>query len=138
MNTKYNLDRFLDAQNKQFCGETIYDMAYHEMEFGTKRSHWIWYIYPQQKGLGRSYNSEFYGLDGQDEAKAYLAHPILGARLREISKILLKHKDSRTIRQIMGSGIDVMKLKTCMKLFDSIAPNDIFAEILSTYFLKSK
>lgn len=137
MNTKYNLDRFLDAQNKQFGGETIYDMAYHEMESGQKRSHWIWYIYPQQKGVGCSYNSEFYGLDGQDEAKAYLAHPVLGARLRDISQILLKHKGARTIRQIMGSGIDVMKLKTCMKLFDSISPNDIFAVILTTYFPKS-
>lgn len=137
MNTEYNLDRFLEAQNKQFGGETIYDMAYHEMESGQKRSHWIWYIYPQQKGLGRSFNSEFYGLDSKDEAKAYLAHPVLGARLRDISQILLKHKGTRTIRQIMGSGIDVMKLKTCMKLFDSISPNDIFAVILTTYFPKS-
>lgn len=77
--TKFNLQRFLDAQ------EGVYPVALKEIRNGGKRSHWIWYIFPQQKGLGYSYNSEFYGLDGEEEARAYLAHPILGARLREIS-----------------------------------------------------
>ena len=71
--TKFNLQRFLDAQ------EGVYPVALKEIRNGGKRSHWIWYIFPQQKGLGYSYNSEFYGLDGEEEARAYLAHPILGA-----------------------------------------------------------
>lgn len=137
MITKYNLERFLKAQNERLCGVTIYNIAYQEMKNGMKRSHWIWYIFPQQKGLGYSYNSEFYGLDGQNEARAYLAHPVLGTRLRNISKVLLNHKGTRNIRQIMGSGIDAKKLQTCMRLFDSISPNDIFAEVLSVYFTKA-
>ena len=67
--TNFNLQRFLDAQ------EGVYPVALKEIRNGGKRSHWIWYIFPQQKGLGYSYNSEFYGLDGEEEARAYLAHP---------------------------------------------------------------
>lgn len=126
MNT--DLDRFITAQ------ETTYPIALEEIKEGRKRSHWIWYIFPQQKGLGRSYNSEFYGLDGVEEAKLYLEHPILGARLREITSALLQHKENMDIRQLMGSGIDALKLKTCMRLFDSVSPNDIFAEVLDAFY----
>lgn len=124
----YNLQRFIDAQ------QTDYATALAEIKQGSKRSHWIWYIFPQQKGLGRSYFSEYYGLDGIDEAKTYLAHPILGARLREISQALLAHRGVRSAREIMGSGIDVRKLKTSMRLFDSISPSDVFAEVLHAFF----
>ena len=103
--TKFNLQRFLDAQ------EGVYPVALKEIRNGGKRSHWIWYIFPQQKGLGYSYNSEFYGLDGEEEARAYLAHPILG-----------------------GSEVDVLKLHTSMKLFDKIAPGEVFGEVLKAYF----
>ena len=96
--------------------------------------HWIWYIFPQQKGLGRSYNSQYYGLDGIDEARAYLVHPVLGARLREISEALLSHKDKRDIDAIMGSSIDVLKLQTCMNLFNRVSPNDIFEKVLDAFF----
>lgn len=68
--TSFDLDRFLEPQ------EYIYPIALEEMKAGHKRSHWIWYIFPQEKGLGRSWNSEYYGLDGDEEAKAYLAHPV--------------------------------------------------------------
>lgn len=132
--SEYSLDRFLEAQNKIYDGETMYMNAFLEIESGRKRNHWIWFIFPQQKGLGCSYNSEYYGLDGENEAKLYLSHPILGERLRAISKVLLVHKDSRNIRQIMGSSIDVTKLKTCMTLFNSISPNDVFKDVLDTYF----
>lgn len=125
---EYNLQRFIDAQ------ETEYATALSEIRSGGKRSHWIWYIFPQQKGLGYSYNSEYYGLDGTGEARAYLAHPLLGARLREISAALLEHKGRTTIRRLMGSQIDVLKLRTCMQLFDSISPGDIFAEVLDAFF----
>lgn len=123
----YDLDRFLVAQERD------YPYALKEMQNGRKEGHWIWYIFPQQKGLGHSYNSEYYGLDGLDEAKAYVRHPVLGKRLREICQALLDNK-GKDIRYIMGSGIDVIKLKTSMELFDLASPNDIFNKVLRTFF----
>ena len=129
MNT-YNLQRFLDAQDSY----DSYQSALKELRQGRKRSHWIWFIFPQQKGLGRSYNSEYYGLDGAEEAAAYLAHPVLGTRLRECCAALLQHAQQKTMGEIMGSGIDVLKLRTSMRLFNSIAPHDVFAQILQEMF----
>ena len=71
---------------------------------------------------------------GEEEARAYLAHPILGARLREISHALLGHRGHRTVRELMGSEVDVLKLHTSMKLFDKIAPGEVFGEVLKAYF----
>lgn len=124
---QYSLERFLSAQ------DIAYATALGELKAGRKRSHWIWYVFPQQKGLGHSYNSQYYGLCGEGEARAYLAHPILGERLRECCRALLLHKGD-SIRTIMGSGIDVLKLNTCMRLFDGISPHDVFAEVLSAFF----
>ncbi len=124
----YNLQRFVDAQ------EDCYNLVLTELNNGRKQSHWIWFIFPQQKGLGRSYYSEYYGLDGVDEAKKYLEHQLLGARLRECCKLLNAHAGNKTIEDIMGSKIDVLKLKTSMKLFDTVSPNDIFAEILESFW----
>jgi uncharacterized protein (DUF1810 family) len=73
-------------------------------------------------------------LDGTDEARAYLAHPVLGARLREISEALLAHAGKRSIQAIMGSSIDVLKLKTSMSLFNRVSPNDIFQRVLDAFF----
>ena len=123
----YDLDRFVEAQERD------YDKALQELTNGRKRSHWIWYIFPQQKGLGHSYNSNYYGLDGLDEARAYLEHPILGERLRECCKALLLHR-SKDIEHIMGSGIDVLKLQTCMNLFNHVSPNDVFKDVLDAFF----
>lgn len=125
---QYNLQRFVDAQ------ETTYTKALEEIRSGHKRSHWIWYIFPQQKGLGHSYNSQYYGLDGIGEARAYLAHPVLGARLREISQALLAHAGKHDIDTIMSSSIDVLKLQTCMNLFNRVFPDDIFQQVLDTFF----
>ena len=83
----YNLQRFLDAQ------QSDYEQALTEVGNGRKYSHWIWYIFPQLKGLGMSYNSQYYGLSGKEEAEAYLAHPILGERLREITSVFLHLKN---------------------------------------------
>lgn len=131
MNTDlFNLERFVTAQDTY----DSYNTALQEIKSGAKRSHWIWYIFPQQKGLGRSYNSEFFGLDGEEEAKAYIEHPILGLRLREITKALLVHKGCRTIYQLMGSRIDVRKLKTSIMLFDKVSPNDVFARVIEEFF----
>jgi uncharacterized protein (DUF1810 family) len=130
-NPKYKefyLDRFLDAQ------KMYYEFALNEIKTGRKMSHWIWFIFPQQKGLGHSHNSEYYGLEGVEEAAAYWAHPILGPRLREISEALLTHKGKRDIDLIMGSRVDVLKLQTCMNLFNKVAPNDIFKEVLEAFF----
>ena len=124
---EYYLDRFVDAQ------KTSYEKALKEIRNGEKTSHWIWYIFPQQKGLGHSHNSEFYGLEGIEEAAAYWAHPILGPRLREICEVLLTHK-GKNIDYIMKSRVDVMKLQTCMNLFNKVAPNDIFKTILEEFF----
>lgn len=128
--TNFNLQRFLDAQ------EDIYPVALKEIRKGGKQSHWIWYIFPQEKGLGSSYNSQFYGLDGEEEARAYLAHPVLGTRLREITRALLVHRGHCTVRQLMGSEVDVLKLHSSMQLFDKVSPDDVFAEVLKAYFSK--
>lgn len=123
---KEQLDRFLQAQVR------CYDQALAEIKAGKKRSHWIWYIFPQLKGLGRSYNSNFYGISDKDEAEAYINHPVLSARLREITEALLSVKGV-DIGTIM-SGIDSMKLRSSMTLFDAVCPNDIFSEVLYKYF----
>ena len=79
----YNLHRFIEAQ------EGVYPQALEELQDGRKRSHWMWYIFPQLAGLGRSYNSNYYGISGLKEAKSYLEHPVLGPRLREVSETIL-------------------------------------------------
>lgn len=122
----YNLERFLDGQRFG------YDCALREIRNGRKENHWIWYVFPQMRGLGHSPNSQFYGIDGKDEAAAYLAHPILGTRLREITGALLV-LEGKTIDEIMP-GIDAVKLKSSMTLFDAVCPDDIFSEVLDKYF----
>ncbi|MBO5698606.1 MAG: DUF1810 domain-containing protein [Bacteroidaceae bacterium] len=124
----YDLNRFLEAQERD------YPIALREIQNGRKVSHWIWYIFPQEKGLGHSYNAKFYGLDGIDEARAYLAHPILGERLRIICRALLTHAGKLKIDYIMGSKIDVIKLQSSMNLFNKVSPNDIFKEVLEVYY----
>ena len=128
-NDNYELCRFLRAQG---CASGGYNDALQEVTDGYKRKHWIWYIFPQIKGLGFSYNSEYYGINGLEEAKAYLEHEILGKRLREITNALLQH-EGKTAREIFG-GIDAMKAKSSMTLFDLIAPNDIFAHVLEKFY----
>ena len=122
----HNLNRFLTAQAQD------YPIALREIQNGCKQSHWIWYIFPQIKGLGFSYQSQFYGITNRQEAEAYLAEPTLNARLREITLALLEHKD-KTAQQILG-GIDAIKVKSSMTLFDAIAPDDIYAEVLNTFY----
>lgn len=124
---KYELERFVEAQARD------YDTALMELTKGRKLSHWIWYIFPQQKGLGHSYNSNYYGLDGLDEARAYLEHPILGEHLRECCEALLTYQ-GKDIELIMGSGIDVLKLQTSMNLFNRISPEDVFKKVLDIFF----
>ena len=99
---------------------------------GRKRTHWIWFIFPQLAVLGRSANAKYYGISGYDEAEAYLEHPILGARLREITRALLQHRGESAV-DILG-GIDAVKVRSCMTLFDAVSPDDIFQEVLDAFY----
>ena len=123
---EYDLERFIEAQNM------VYDIALQEIKNGHKRGHWIWFVFPQIKGLGHSYNSEYYGISGTTEAKAYLNHPLLGARLREISQALLDCGNP-SADDILGFP-DVLKVRSCMTLFDMVSPNDIFKQVLDKYY----
>lgn len=125
----YDLERFIKAQDS---GWATYSEALSEIKEGHKRGHWIWYVFPQIKGLGHSYNSEFYGISGKDEAKAYLEHPVLGKRLRDITKALLECLNLSAYN-ILGFP-DVLKVQSCMTLFDLVSPNDIFNEVLDKYY----
>ena len=122
----YNLYRFVKAQVQN------YRIALNEIEAGKKQSHWMWYIFPQLKGLGHSPFSKFYGISGKEEAIAYFTHPILGMRLREVTETLLKHK-GKSIVDMFG-GIDALKLRSCMTLFDVIAPDDCFHDVLKAFY----
>lgn len=125
----HNLERFIDGQSTPYAD---FDRALNEVKNGHKVSHWIWYIFPQLRGLGRSRFSLFYGIVGREEAEEYLRHPILGVRLRTITEALLEH-EGKYPEAIFGS-IDAMKVKSCMTLFDCILPNDIFADVLDLFY----
>ena len=122
----YDLERFVDAQKYD------YDGALSEIKNGQKHGHWIWYVFPQIKGLGHSYNSEFFGISCEDEAKAYLNHPILGQRLREITQALLDCSNP-SASDILGFPDD-LKVRSCMTLFDLVSPIDIFSSVLDKYY----
>src|ERR1700689_3823932 len=123
----FNLQRFLDAQ------APVYERARREMEAGRKQSHWMWFIFPQIAGLGQSPMSIRFAIASVEEAKAYLAHPILGARLREGARLTLD-VEGKTAREIFGS-IDEMKFRSSMTLFARAAPDDdVFQHSIDKYF----
>lgn len=125
MSSSENLQRFLDAQ------QSDYEIALSEIKKGRKRSHWMWYIFPQIKGLGFSEVSRFYAIRNIDEAEEYLGHPILGKRLVEISNELLHSNNGR---KIFGNPDD-LKLKSSMTLFSSISKtNPVFEMVLQKFF----
>ncbi|MGN8259328.1 DUF1810 domain-containing protein [Pseudomonas sp. SMSB3] len=116
MTSVHPLQRFIDAQNP------VYDHVLQELQAGRKRSHWMWYVFPQLKGLGHSAMAVRYGLEGAEEARAYLDHPVLGPRLRTCVGALLEHS-GKTAKQILGSPDD-LKLRSCLTLFGQVAPED--------------
>lgn len=120
------LDRFIKAQKQD------YNIALSEMKAGRKRSHWMWYIFPQIKDLGFSSTAQYYAIQNQGEAEEYLAHPVLGKRLIEISKVLLEIESSDA-RKVMGYPDD-MKLKSSMTLFYLVSGKDIFKRVLDKFF----
>jgi uncharacterized protein (DUF1810 family) len=124
---QFDLDRFLAEQ------QHIYDDVLEELRHGRKTSHWIWFIFPQIAGLGRSAVAQYFAIASLDEARAYLAHPVLGERLRECAGLILAIT-GRTAEQILGST-DAMKLRSCMTLFHRAAPEEPhFAQVLDRYY----
>jgi uncharacterized protein (DUF1810 family) len=125
----YDLQRFVDAQD---AGGT-YDSAVAELRAGRKRSHWMWFVFPQIAGLGRSPTAQAYGISSLGEARAYLAHPVLGPRLAESAGIVADLR-GRTAEDIFG-GIDSLKLRSSMTLFHRADPgNPLFGRVLDAYF----
>ena len=120
------IERFVEAQKE------VYNCALKEIKSGRKLTHWMWFIFPQIKGLGLSMTSIFFSIKDVEEAKEYLKHPLLGQRLREISQALLElNTDSPT--EVFGS-IDDIKLRSCMTLFDVINPKSVFDKVLMKFF----
>ena len=125
----YNLQRFVTAQDS---GGT-FDRALDELRRGSKSSHWMWFVFPQIAGLGRSPTAQQYAISSLDEAKAYLAHPVLGPRLVQCT-VVLGEIDGRSAEQILGS-IDAQKLRSSMTLFLRAAPDDaVFQQVLDKFF----
>ena len=125
-----DINRFVEAQEvPYFCG---YKQALEEIKNGRKTNHWIWYIFPQLRCLGRSSRAHYYGIADRYEAQRYLNHIILGRQIREITEALLEHKD-KTALSIFGD-IDAVKVRSCMTMFDFLSPNDIFGEVLRSFY----
>jgi uncharacterized protein (DUF1810 family) len=121
-----SLDRFLTAQNK------YYRTALKEVENGKKESHWMWFIFPQIKGLGYSDISKYFSIQSRSEAKAYLAHPVLGKRLERIAEALMWLETNDPV-EVFGC-IDAIKLQASMTLFFMVSRGDVFADVLVKYF----
>ena len=124
-----DMERFVQAQD---AGGT-YAQALRELRAGRKTSHWMWFVFPQVAGLGHSSMAQAYAIDSLDQARAYLAHPVLGPRLRECTAAVLTHTD-RTAEQIMG-GIDALKLRSSMTLFARADPDDpAYTAVLDAFY----
>lgn len=127
MQAQINLDRFIYAQ------ETTYGNALSEIRNGKKSSHWMWYIFPQVEGIGKSDVSRRYAIFSLEEAKAYLQHPLLGNRLREISSAVLSLEGKSAVD--IFDRTDARKLKACMTLFSLADPEEsVFIQVLDKYF----
>jgi uncharacterized protein (DUF1810 family) len=124
---RFDLQRFIDAQ------DGIYEQALAELRAGRKRSHWMWFVFPQIAGLGRSPTAQRYAISGLEEARAYLAHPLLGPRLRECCRTLLELPGSDR-EEVLG-GIDALKLRSSMTLFVRADPQEpLFADVLERWY----
>ena len=123
----FDLQRFVDAQDR------VYDTVLSELRGGRKRSHWIWFVFPQLRGLGRSGTAEHYGISSLDEARAYLAHPVLGHRLRECTG-LVAAIDGRSVDEIFGWP-DNLKVRSSMTLFaHATDDNSGFRAVLDKFY----
>ena len=125
------LQRFLNAQDSGLVdeGTETYATALKEIKAGHKRTHWIWYVFPQMKGLGHSYLSEFYGINGREEAEAYINHPVLRERLIEVTEAV--YNSEKSVYEIFGN--DAIKVRSCMLLFASVSDEPIFKKVIAKY-----
>ena len=121
----HGIDRFIEAQDKY----NTYQTALEEVKAGRKRTHWIWYIFPQMRGLGTSEMSKFYGINGRDEATQYINHPVLRDRLVEITEAV--YNSDKTVYEIFGN--DAIKVRSCMLLFASVCDIPIFKQFIYKY-----
>lgn len=123
----FRLQRFVDAQ------APVWDAVKAELLAGRKQTHWMWFVFPQLASLGRSATAQFYGIAGAGEARAYLEHPVLGARLLECCELLLQLRH-RSAAEVFGN-VDAMKLRSCLTLFEAVAAEPrVFAECLEACF----
>jgi uncharacterized protein (DUF1810 family) len=121
------LERFVEAQR------STYDQALAELRAGAKRSHWMWFVFPQIAGLGRSPTARFYAIADAVEARAYLTHPVLGPRLRQSTEAMLRWAGDKTAEAILGP-IDAMKFTSSMTLFNAVTEgDDLFARALAAF-----
>lgn len=129
MSSAYDLERFVAAQDRN----GTYESAVTELKAGRKTGHWMWFVFPQIAGLGHSAISRRYAIGSLGEARAYLEHPVLGARLAQCARVLTESDGANAVA-IFGP-IDAMKLQSSMTLFDRAAPDDpLFAQVLHLYF----
>ena len=124
---RFQLQRFVDAQSGTF------ETALAELRAGKKQSHWMWFIFPQLAALGKSPTAQFYGIRSILEARAYLAHPLLGERLRSAAEAMLDGARGRDPAEILGD-VDAMKLKSSLTLFEAASGDPLLAEALDTLF----
>ena len=125
--TTHGLERFIEVQ------ASVYHTVVAELAMGHKETHWMWFIFPQHKELGKSAMAKRYGIASADEARAYLAHPLLGSRLVECTKLLLAQRNANAY-EIFGSP-DELKLRSCMTLFSVTSPQEtVFKQVLETFF----
>ncbi len=126
-NSNFNLSRFVEAQN------AVLDTVLQELKQGSKQTHWMWFVFPQLAGLGRSEIARFYAIANRDEAKAYLEHNVLKGRLEECMEAVLSCGESNPVR-IFG-GVDALKFHSCLTLFALAAPeNDLFRKALERFY----
>jgi uncharacterized protein (DUF1810 family) len=130
MNDSFDLRRFVEAQ------EPIYRQVVEELSRGRKRTHWMWFVFPQITGLGFSAMAQRFAIGSRAEAVAYLAHDVLGPRLIECTRLVMAASE-KTITDILGSPDD-MKFRSCMTLFDAISEQEIFAEAIGTFYPDGK
>lgn len=123
----FNLQRFVDAQRG------VIDEVLAELRAGAKRSHWMWFVFPQLRQLGRSSTAQFYGVGTLDEARAYLQHPVLGSCLRQCVEAVLPWCGKRSPEQIFGP-IDTLKLRSSLTLFDVVEPAALCEQALLGFF----
>ena len=130
----FYLQRFVNAQDSGLVeyGTASYETALREIKEGRKRGHWIWYVFPQMKGLGHSQLSQFYGINGREEAYAYMDHPVLSQRLIEATEAVLNNEKSAY--EIFGN--DTVKFKSCMRLFATVSDHPVFKKVIQKYSWK--